>query len=143
MVPTEPKEESEIRMRTILLTTAGLLLLLMGTIGLFVPVWPTTPFVIAAASCLTCVPKLRSRIMRIPFFREHIENYHKRSGLSRRTVVVSLLFLWGMLIFSALRIKTFWIMLILTAVGIAVTIHILYISKSKGNTKKAENSKEV
>jgi uncharacterized membrane protein YbaN (DUF454 family) len=118
-------------MKKILLTGAGLLLLSFGVIGLFVPVWPTTPFVIAAVSCLSFTPKLRARIMQIPFFREHIENYRKRNGLSIKTVAASLLFLWGMLAVSAIRIKTPWVIVLLLSIGIAVTVHILYISRAK------------
>ena len=84
--------------RTILLTGAGLLLLALGAIGVFLPVLPTTPFVLAGVGCLSGTPKLRAKVLQISFFREYFENYQNRNGLSTKIVIKSLVYLWGMLI---------------------------------------------
>lgn len=130
------------RLKTILLTGAGLLLLALGAIGLFLPVLPTTPFVLASAYCLTCNPKLRARIMRIPFFREHLENYQSHRGLPRGIVVRSLGFLWGMLALSAFLLRSGWMALGLMAIGAAVTAHILWIAKPKAAVAEDPMRKE-
>ncbi len=67
------------RIKPFLLNALGFLLLGLGAIGLLLPVWPTTPFVLAAAACFAGSPTIRARIMKIPFFREHIENYRLRT----------------------------------------------------------------
>ena len=118
-------------MKAFLLTVLGLLLLVMGAVGIFLPVWPTTPFVIAAAGCLSCSPKLRAKIIKIPFFREHIENYRNRKGLDRKTVIFSLGFLWGMLLISMAVTRKLWIVLALSSVGVAVTAHLLWMARPK------------
>ena len=110
----------------------GFLCLGLGAIGLFLPVWPTTPFVLAAAACFTCEPALRDRLLRIPFFREHIVNYEQRTGLSRKTVAISLGYLYGMLLISVLLVQTLWVRLLLAAVAAGVTAHILRMSRKKG-----------
>lgn len=69
--------------------------------------------------------------MKIGFFREHIENYERRTGLSKRTVGISLGYLWGMMILSIALIQTLWIRLLLLAIGAAVTVHILWMARSK------------
>ena len=130
------------RIKTMLLTVAGLLLLALGAIGLFLPVLPTTPFVLASAYCLTCNPKLRARIMKIPFFREHIENYQSRKGLPRNTVIRSLVFLWGMLTLSVILMRSGWMALLLAVIGIAVTTHILWIAKPKDDMVKDDTAKD-
>ncbi len=124
------------RIRVIFLTAAGLLLFALGFIGIFLPVWPTTPFVLAGAACLTGTPKLRARILRISFFREYIENYESRQGLSRKTVIKSLTFLWAMLIFSMVRMNRLPLTLLLTLIGICVTAHILWIARPKEGSAK-------
>ncbi len=118
-------------LRHLLLTAAGLLLLAVGAVGLVLPVLPTTPFWLASAACLTGSPKLRAKVMRIPIFREYVENYQNRRGLPRKIVVKSLSFLWLMLILSMILVQKAWLTLLLIGIGIAVTIHILTMARPK------------
>lgn len=124
------------RIQTIFMTIAGLFLLLLGAIGVFLPVWPTTPFVLAGAACLTGTPKLRGVILRVPLFREHIENYKNRTGLPRAIVVRSLLYLWGMLLLSMFFVRRPWVIALEALVGVCVTLHILWIAKPKEGRKR-------
>ena len=118
-------------LRHLLLTAAGLLLLAVGAVGLVLPVLPTTPCWLASAACLTGSPKLRAKVMRIPIFREYVENYQNRRGLPRKIVVKSLSFLWLMLIISMILVQKAWLTLLLIGIGIAVTIHILTMARPK------------
>lgn len=122
--------------KVILLTTLGFFFLAAGAIGLLLPVWPTTPFVLIAAACFSCTPRLRAQIMRIGFFREHIENYERRTGLGRKTVAISLGYLWAMLLLSVYCLDTLWVRLLLLFIGAAVTVHILCIARPKEQRKK-------
>lgn len=122
------------RLKIILLTALGFLFLGMGAIGLFLPIWPTTPFVLISAACFTATPRLRANIMRIPFFREHIENYSNRTGLSRKNLTISLSYLWGMLLLSMIIIRRLDLALLLAGIGSAVTIHLLLMAKGKKET---------
>lgn len=125
--------------KTVVLTICGMLLLILGAIGAFLPILPTTPFVLAAAGCFSGTPRLQGYIMRIPFFREHITNYKQRRGIPRRTVIQSLVFLWGMLIFSMFRVESVFMPPMLFCIGIAVTIHLLIMSRPKERDKQNEN----
>ncbi len=121
-------------LKNALLTGAGILLLAFGAVGLFLPIWPTTPFVLLSAACLSGSPALRAKIMRIGFFQEHFENYKSRRGLSKKTVVISLGYLWGMLALSMAFASNAW--LLLCGVGAVVTIHILCMARRKEKTAK-------
>lgn len=118
-------------MKTTLLTGVGFIFLVFGAIGILVPVWPTTPFVLAAVDCFSSAPRIRARIISIPFFREHVENYEHRRGLTRKTFIISMVWLWGMLILSAALIRSLWSLLLLAVVGITVTIHLVWMAKAK------------
>ncbi len=118
-------------LKNVLLAGAGFLLLAMGAVGLVLPVWPTTPFVLAAAGCFVSTPKLHACVMKIPFVNEYIRNYEDKKGLPGKTVAISLIFLWTMLLISAFHIRTAWIICCLALVGIAVTAHILSIAKPR------------
>lgn len=119
------------RLKRTLLLAAGFVMLAFGTIGLFLPVWPTTPFVLVAAACFAHNPRIYARMLKIPLFREYIESYREGKGLSKRTVTKSLTLLWGMLALSAFLLKSIWAAVGLAAVGAAVTAHILSIAKPK------------
>ncbi len=124
------------KIKTILLVIAGFILLLLGAIGVVLPVLPTTPFVLAAAACFTCVPKLKEKLMRIPFVSDHLDNYRSRKGLSTKTVVVNLLFLWAMLGVSCYFTRKLWLGILLFVVGVSVTTHILHMARPQGGDAK-------
>lgn len=128
-----------LQLKIFLLTALGFLSLGLGAIGLLLPVWPTTPFVLLSVACFSSAPRIKARILKIPFFREHIENYEHRTGLSRKTVCQSMIWLWGMLLLSMTIIRTFWIVILLLVVGVAVTSHILCMAKT--NCRKKEKTK--
>lgn len=115
----------------IILIIVGFVMLGLGAIGLVIPIWPTTPFVIVSAACFSCAPALQKRLENIPFLGEHITNYRNKTGLTKKTVVMSLTFLWSMLILSCFLIERLVMTLLLLVIGIAVTIHIIFISKGR------------
>ena len=80
-------------------------------------------------ACFSGNPRLQARLLRIRFIREHVENYRNRTGLPRRNLVISLTFLWTMLILSMVLLRKLWVLLLLAAVGVAVTVHILCIAR--------------
>lgn len=116
-----------------LLVVLGFVLLAVGALGIFLPILPTTPLVLAAAGCFSGNPKLTAWLRRSPFFADYITCYKKRKGLKKSTVIISLVFLWAMLVLSVFRIQTVWSTILFSVVGLAVTIHIVYISRPKKN----------
>lgn len=125
------------QLKTILLTALGFVFLGLGAIGILLPVWPTTPFVLVSVACFSSAPGIKAQILKIPIFREHIENYERRTGLPKKTVRTSLIWLWGTLLISMVLIREVWIIAFLILVGVLVTLHILSIAKPK-NQNKAE-----
>lgn len=122
------------KLSLILKLTLGFLALGLGAVGLLLPVWPTTPFVLAALACFSSAPGVRAKILHIRFFREYYESYTEGKGLRRGTVTVSFVFLWGMLLLSTIMLQSLLIGGILLAVGAAVTLHLLWIARP--NDKK-------
>ena len=129
------------KIKNIIFMVLGLIFLGLGLIGMFLPIWPTTPFVIAGAGCLSSTPKIHSKIMKVPFFNEHIKNYKNKKGLNKKTVFFSLFFLWGMLIFSMISMRKVHLNILLAVIGISVTIHILWVSRDR--SKSNESSSKV
>jgi uncharacterized membrane protein YbaN (DUF454 family) len=114
--------------KTLILTALGFLFLGLGAVGAFVPVLPTTPFVLLAAGCFySCNRRIHAWLKKNPFFGPYLENYRTRQGISLRLKITSIAMLWAGLIISALIVKTLWIYIVLAAVGIGVTAHLLRI----------------
>lgn len=116
----------------------GFLALAFGFIGLFLPIWPTTPFVLLALGCFSTTPKLQAWLLRIKFFREYFESYTLGCPLKKKTVMLSLTFLWGMLTLSCVLVGNVSMTVILGLIGLAVTVHILYMTKTRTKVKKGE-----
>lgn len=118
--------------KKIALITAGCIFLALGAAGVFLPVLPTTPFVLVSAACFSAGSKrLNSWLLRNRVFGPFIENYHTKQGISLLHKVVSIAFLWTGLIISIIIVRTTLIYIILGMVGIGVTIHLLMIKTKK------------
>lgn len=117
----------------------GFIFLGLGAIGLILPILPTTPFVLLAFWCFSATPRIRKQLMKINFFREHVENYADRKGLSRKTLIISLVWLWAMLLVSIILLMNMLLAFLLVFIGVAVTRHILYMASAKWRKEGEKN----
>ncbi|MDR0944357.1 MAG: YbaN family protein [Ruminococcus sp.] len=118
-------------MRKIIFLTGGFLCLVLGGIGMFFPILPTTPFVLVAAACFSVSPPIQKRIYKIKFFREYLDSYKKGTPIDTKTRITSISALWVMLIASMIIARKMIMFIILPIVGVAVTIHLLTIGRRK------------
>lgn len=113
------------------LIVAGSAAVVMGGIGVAVPILPTTPFIIAAGLCFSASsPRMYGWLVRSRYFGEYIENYRTGAGVSARTKAFSLIFLWSLLLISGFMMRSDPLApVILPVVGAAVTAHILMLRR--------------
>lgn len=108
--------------------TIGSLCLLLGGIGIAIPVLPTTPFVILASACFAySSPRLYEWLARTKYFGDFIRNYKEKTGVQKSVKIKALLFLYCTLIISFLLSGSLHLRLFLLIVAFGVTIHILLI----------------
>lgn len=113
-------------MRRILFISLGLLATGLGILGIFLPLLPTTPFLLLAAYLFSSSsPKLHNWLLKSKYLAEYINHYRNGGGVSRSIKIRSISFLWFFLILSMVLSGNIWIILLLAAVGSAVTAHIL------------------
>jgi uncharacterized membrane protein YbaN (DUF454 family) len=116
--------------KKIVLTVLGFAALVLGGIGIFVPILPTTPFVLCAAGCFSAAnPRIYRRLESSRYFGEYIKNYRLKTGISKQARIKGLLFLWITLGISAAIFRHPHVWIILGIVGIGVSIHILTIRR--------------
>lgn len=125
----EKQDNSEIK--KMILIIAGSTTLVIGGIGIVLPILPTTPFVLCAAGCFSASsPKVYYKLKETKYFGEYINNYKEKTGISNKARYTGVAFLWLTLIISALIFRHVHVWIILGIVGIAVTIHIMTIRRS-------------
>ncbi|MHB8860005.1 MAG: YbaN family protein [Thermoleophilia bacterium] len=109
-----------------LLISAGSIFLVLGVVGIAVPLLPTTPFLLLSSYCyLRSSQRLHGWLMGHRILGPPIHNYVSRRAVKRSTKIGALIYLWLTLGVSILLITGFPIRVFLVAVGIAVSIHLL------------------
>lgn len=113
-------------MKRILLISAGSLAVFLAVLGIFLPVLPTTPFLLLAAACyLRSSAKLHKKLMNHPVFGTYIRNYQEYRAVPLRTKITALLMMWGGIGFSISIVPLLPVRIGLALVAVGVTVHIL------------------
>lgn len=109
-----------------LLIAAGVLLVAIGTIGLFVPLLPTTIFLILAAGCFgKSSPGAYRWLTTNRLFGPMLRDYHEGRGATLKTKVFSIAFLWAGLAVAIWFVPNLWVDAVLVAIGAGVTVHLV------------------
>jgi uncharacterized membrane protein YbaN (DUF454 family) len=112
---------------------SGFLLVAIGVIGIFLPLLPTTIFLILASICfLKSSPKANEWLRNHKILGGYIDNYQNKTGLTRNAKIANITTLWISISLSALFLTDeFYIRIILLAIAIGVTIHLVMIKTKK------------
>lgn len=109
-----------------LLIIVGGIALALGTLGIFLPVLPTTPFYLLTAWCwFRSSEKLYLRVMENPFFGETVRNYYEKRAISRRTKLISVSTTLLTIGLSIVLVDILWVRILLGCVAVGVSIHLL------------------
>jgi uncharacterized membrane protein YbaN (DUF454 family) len=112
---------------------SGFLLVAIGVIGIFLPVLPTTIFLILASACFVKgSPRANEWLRNHRILGAYIKNYQGKSGLTIKAKVFNISLLWIMILSSAfLFTEEFYIRLLLLSISVGVTIHLLMVKTKK------------
>lgn len=116
---------------------SGIILVTIGVIGIFLPLLPTTIFLILASICfLKSSPKANEWLRNHKILGRYIDNYQNKSGLTLNSKITNIIILWISISLSAFFLTDeLYIKIILLVIAIGVTIHLLMI-KTKESTIK-------
>jgi uncharacterized membrane protein YbaN (DUF454 family) len=117
-----------------LLLAAGTLSLAIGIVGIFVPILPTTPFLLLAAGCyLRSSQRFYNWLMGNRFFGNYIRNYIEGRGIPVKVKLFIIILLWVTIGISIWLVAKPLVTVILLIVAVGVTLHIIFIRvKQKG-----------
>jgi len=107
----------------------------MGTVGIMLPLLPTTPFLLVAATCYAkSSDRFHNWLVDHRWFGNYIKDFQSGKGIPLRAKVIAILTLWASITFSALFILNILVVkLILFIVASGVTLYILSIRTSSKN----------
>lgn len=110
-----------------LLTILGLVSLGLGILGAFLPVLPTTPFLLLASILFLRGNKgLYDWLMNHPRLGTYISNFLVHKAIPLRVKAVSVSTLWITLLYCAIFVAEHWALRALfIAIAVGVTVHIL------------------
>lgn len=121
-----------------ILVGLGSFFLVLGIIGIFIPILPTTPFLLLATACYARGSKrFYNLLMNNKWLGVYIRNYREGRGIPLTVKILTITLLWITIVFSTIVIvSNYLIQIILMIISIAVTIHILTIKTMKKDIEK-------
>ena len=105
---------------------AGTWSLILGVVGIFIPLLPTTPFLLlAAALYFKSSHRLYDWLLRNRYLGVYIRNFREYKAIPLRAKIVSTALLWATIGYCVLAVvDALWLRLLLAAIAVGVTIHI-------------------
>lgn len=111
----------------------GWVSVVFGVIGIFVPLWPTTCFLLLAGWCFArSSPRAERWLNENRLFGRYLRDYRDHGIISRRARTTSVAGLWGFMLLSAILLGwRLWAVAILLLVGVLVTRHLFSLPTSR------------
>jgi uncharacterized membrane protein YbaN (DUF454 family) len=98
----------------------------MGILGIFLPLLPTTPFLLLAAACYArSSPRLYRWLHENRWFGAYLTNYRAGRGLPVRAKVITIAILWLAIGISIVVTPILWVRILLLLIASGVTMHLL------------------
>jgi uncharacterized membrane protein YbaN (DUF454 family) len=116
-----------------LLIGAGTLSTGLGIIGIFIPILPTTPFLLLAAACyMRSSERFYQWLINNRVFGAYVRNYIEGRGMPVRIKIFTILLLWLTIGLSIIfGVQNIVIRIVLICIAVGVTAHISLIKKKK------------
>lgn len=113
-------------MKIILLNLIGTLAVILGIIGMVLPILPTTPFLLLASACyMNASPKMYNWLIGNRYLGAYIKNYREGLGMARRDKIITISSIWIGIVLSIFMIPLDWVKILLFLIAFFVSRHIL------------------
>jgi len=116
-----------------ILIVTGTTLVGLGILGIFLPLLPTTPFLLLAAVCYAkSSQRFYDWLLGNKWFGKYIKNYREGNGIPLKIKIFSVSLLWLTILFSVIFIvKIIFVRILLIIIAIGVSIHISSVRTKK------------
>jgi uncharacterized membrane protein YbaN (DUF454 family) len=116
-----------------LLVAAGFAFVGLGVVGIFLPLLPTTPFLLLAAACFARSSERFYRwLLGNRWFGAYVRDYREGRGVPAKVKIFTVALLWLVILLSAaFAVSNLVVRLILIGVAVGVTLHIVAIRRKR------------
>jgi uncharacterized membrane protein YbaN (DUF454 family) len=116
-----------------LLIAFGTFFVGLGVVGIFLPLLPTTPFLLLAAACYVRSSKrFYHWLLNNKWFGNYIKNYREKKGIPFKAKLFTLSLLWITILYSAVFVVDILLVkVILILIATGVSVHILSVRTLK------------
>lgn len=130
--------------KKIIYITVGTISLILGAIGVFLPLLPTTPFWLLTCWCyIRSSKKMYKWVMSNRYFGKYIRDYVEDKAIPMKTKVTTLSVMWLSIILTSLfLIDIVWIKISLVLISLAVTWHIVTFPTKKAKVRVLAENKQ-
>jgi len=119
-----------------ILALLGFFSLGLGIIGAFLPLLPTTPFILLSAYFFArSSEKMHKWILEHKIFGELIINFNENKTIPLHAKIIAISMMWTSILFSIFNIAKdrLWLQVLLVTIAAGVTIHISRYKTKKSN----------
>ena len=109
-----------------LLLAIGWISVVLGVLGIFLPLLPTTPFLLLAAACFVrSSPKFYQWLVDHPRLGSYVLHYLNGEGIPKRAKFVSIGMIALTISFSIWIVPIVWVKVLLLVIALSVSTYIL------------------
>jgi len=127
------------------LVACGTLCVALGVLGIFLPLMPTTVFLLLAAACYArSSDAFYQRLINHRYLGSYIRNHREGRGMKRRDKLVTLSLLWiGIGATMIWSVEAGWLRLLLLAIAAGVTTHVVRLPSFAGTEAQSTRATET
>jgi uncharacterized membrane protein YbaN (DUF454 family) len=116
-----------------ILLVLGIIFVGLGILGIFLPLLPTTPFLLLATVCFShSSEKFYNKLLMNKYLGSYIADFQKHRAVPLHVKIISITLMWLTITFSVLfAVEKIWLKIVLFSIAIGVTIHILSFKTKK------------
>ena len=115
------------QIKKIIFITVGCICLALGTVGVFLPILPTTPFYLVTLYCFArSSKKLEDWFKGTKLYKKHLESFVEKRGMlpqTKASILITVTLLMGLGVFFMAR-KGIWAPCII--LGVVWAVHLIY-----------------
>ncbi len=121
------KDDYRNKVKRVFYFVFGSVFLILGAVGVFLPILPTTPFLLLSAACYyKSSARMHSWMLNNRWFGNYLRNYVQGKGISLKAKLLTISLLWTIIIYSIfIAINNMIVQLVLLSIAIGVTIHLI------------------